>query len=200
MTHVVPISGPVNAVLTLCAAVWLSLTAAAADIASLGPAVGDPVPLRIEASDANGTLRTLDDVAGEKGTILVFFRSADWCPFCQRQLMDLRKIDYAVEKKGYKLVGISYDEPETLKKFAALRDVHFTLLSDPYSIIIDRFGIRNDAYQPGHYAHGVPHPMIFIVSKDGIIQGKLARESYRDRPEPETLLRLVDAIAAGKLG
>ena len=42
-----------------------------------GPAVGSAVPM-FEAPDQNGRVQTLRSVAGPKGTLLVFFRSADW--------------------------------------------------------------------------------------------------------------------------
>jgi hypothetical protein len=42
-----------------------------------GPAVGQRVPA-FEAVDAEGRLRTLENLRGPKGLVLVFFRSADW--------------------------------------------------------------------------------------------------------------------------
>jgi hypothetical protein len=42
-----------------------------------GPAVGNPVP-DFSAQDQEGRTRTLKSVSGPKGTMLVFFRSADW--------------------------------------------------------------------------------------------------------------------------
>jgi hypothetical protein len=42
-----------------------------------GPAVGSAVP-KFEAADQNGRTQTLESVAGPKGTLLVFYRSADW--------------------------------------------------------------------------------------------------------------------------
>jgi hypothetical protein len=42
-----------------------------------GPAVGSVVP-QFEAPDQNGHVQTLQSVAGPKGTLLVFYRSADW--------------------------------------------------------------------------------------------------------------------------
>ena len=42
-----------------------------------GPDVGSVVP-KFEAPDQNGHTRTLQSVAGPKGTVLVFYRSADW--------------------------------------------------------------------------------------------------------------------------
>jgi hypothetical protein len=42
-----------------------------------GPAVGQPVP-DFSLPDQSGRTQTLKSVSGPKGTMLVFFRSADW--------------------------------------------------------------------------------------------------------------------------
>lgn len=47
------------------------------DIQTRGPQVGDVVP-GFELVDQNGATQTVQSVAGPKGTMLVFFRSADW--------------------------------------------------------------------------------------------------------------------------
>jgi cytochrome oxidase Cu insertion factor (SCO1/SenC/PrrC family) len=47
------------------------------DIAALGPRVGDK-PIDFSLADQTGKIQTLKTVAGPKGTMLVFFRSADW--------------------------------------------------------------------------------------------------------------------------
>jgi hypothetical protein len=61
------------------------LTAAAAsaqspapiDTSKIGPAVGSVAP-PFSGVDQRGVTRTLTSVAGPRGTMLVFFRSADW--------------------------------------------------------------------------------------------------------------------------
>ncbi len=47
------------------------------DVARLGPQVGDQVP-GVSLTDHTGRAQTLASLAGPKGTMLVFFRSADW--------------------------------------------------------------------------------------------------------------------------
>jgi len=47
------------------------------DVARLGPQVGDQVPA-LSLTDHRGQPQTLASLAGAKGTMLVFFRSADW--------------------------------------------------------------------------------------------------------------------------
>ena len=42
-----------------------------------GPAVGSPLPV-LEAPDQTGTVRTLEDLSGSEGLLLLLSRSADW--------------------------------------------------------------------------------------------------------------------------
>jgi hypothetical protein len=42
-----------------------------------GPAAGSQLPV-LEARDQTGQLRTLDDLSGENGLLLLLNRSADW--------------------------------------------------------------------------------------------------------------------------
>ncbi|HUF23031.1 MAG TPA: hypothetical protein VMN81_02800 [Vicinamibacterales bacterium] len=48
-----------------------------ADLVGVGPAVGAPVTA-FSLVDHQGRAQSLASVAGPKGTMLVFFRSADW--------------------------------------------------------------------------------------------------------------------------
>ena len=47
------------------------------DTSKIGPHVGQAVP-PLEGVDQFGTRHTLSSIAGPRGTMLVFFRSADW--------------------------------------------------------------------------------------------------------------------------
>jgi len=59
-------------------AVLLALTAGqSVDVSRLGPAVGALAPA-FSLADHTGRTQTLSSVAGPEGTMLVFFRSADW--------------------------------------------------------------------------------------------------------------------------
>ena len=61
-------------------ALALSLPLGAAqqvDVNTLGPQVGDKA-IAFRLTDQNGQPQSLSSVAGPKGTMLVFFRSADW--------------------------------------------------------------------------------------------------------------------------
>lgn len=166
------------------------------DSKSHGPAVGTILDMDFSAPDQNGQPQSFDTFKGDKGAVVVFFRSAKWCPFCQMQLIDLNTNALkGISERGYGLVGISYDDPTALKRFTQKWKVGFPLLSDKGSEMIDALGIRNEEYKEGHYAHGVPHPVIFVLDNDKKIIAKLSRESYRERPEPAVILETLDKIS-----
>src|SRR5688572_9417685 len=95
--------------LGLFALAAVPLMAAAPEI---GPPIGAKVPDIGSPPDQTGAQRSLASLMGEKGLVLFFFRSADWCPYCQAQMMDLNMAVAAIERRGYRMAGISYDSPQ----------------------------------------------------------------------------------------
>lgn len=175
---------------------FLGLTAGAhaADLSDLGPAIGTKIPHDLSSVDHMGTPQNFDSVKGENGAILIFFRSAKWCPYCQKQLISVEDLTQEVQAKGYNLVGISYDDPKVLAKFKKRRKISYPLLSDGESEIIDAFGIRNEKHKDGHYAYGVPHPLVAIVDANGVIRAKLFEQSYKNRPQTEAILQAMSSV------
>jgi peroxiredoxin len=161
----------------------------------LGPPVNARAPDIGTPADQSGKPRGLRSLMGEKGLVLFFFRSADWCPYCKAQLIDLNSGVSAIEAKGYKLAGISYDSPKILQSFTEQRGIRYTLLSDPKSEVIDRYKLRDPQYPPGNLAYGVPRPIIFILDKDGVIKSKLYEETYTKRPPVSLVIATIDQLA-----
>jgi peroxiredoxin len=163
----------------------------------LGPAINAKAPDIGTPRDQTGQPRALPSLMGEKGLVLLFFRSADWCPYCQAQMMDLNTAVAGIERRGYRMAGISYDSPEILKTFIERRNIGYTLLSDPKSEVIDRYKLRDPQYPPGNRAYGVPRPIIFILDKNGVIKAKLYEETYTKRPPATLVIETLDRIAKG---
>lgn len=158
------------------------------------PAVGEKAPA-VAGADISGKQRKLTALAGKKGTVLMFFRSASWCPYCKAQLIAMNDGAAApLASRGYTLVGLSYDDTAVLAKFAAERKVTWPLLSDPQSKVIDGWQLRDPAYPPGNRAHGVPRPAIYVIDKKGVIRARLMEDDYRKRPPVDVVLAAVDAL------
>jgi len=174
-----------------------AVTAQMAPSEDVGPAVGTMIDLDFSATDQMGKAQSFDSFVGEKGAVVIFYRSAKWCPFCQMQLIDINtNAVKEIKARGYGLAAISYDKTRDLERFHRKWRVQFPLLSDEGSKMIDALGLRNPFYEEGHYAHGVPYPVIFVLDTDKKIVAKLLRESYRERPEPEVLIETLDKLSA----
>jgi len=175
----------------MTAVALIAAPAATIPAAAAIPAVGKAAP-PVSATDSTGKARTLKDVQGPKGTVLMFFRSAAWCPYCKAQLIDMNtNAAVAIKARGYALVGLSYDAPEVLAKFAAERKVGWTLLSDPRSKVIDGWQLRDPAYPAGNRAHGVPRPAIYVIDAKGRITARLMEADFRQRPQVQAVLAAI---------
>jgi peroxiredoxin len=180
---------PIAAVIAVFAA-----TSALAGI-DIGPAIGSHAPaLAPTVTDSAGKAATLASIAGPKGTVLVFFRSVKWCPFCQHQMIELKAAAAPLAARGYTLAAISYDAPETQATFAAKQGVGFTFLADPGSKTIDAWNLRDPQYTPDSFAYGVPRPAIFVLDAKGVVRAKLAEDGYRVRPPVDAVIAAVDGV------
>ena len=122
----------------------------------------------------------------QKGAVVVvFYRSADWCPYCKQQLVDLQRNLKEIEAGGTQLVGISYDSVPILKRFASQR-INFPLLSDSESKTIDAYNIRDKSVNDGVSRHAT-----FIIDKKGVVRAKLFQVSYAERRAVDALIKAI---------
>jgi peroxiredoxin len=179
-------------ILPLAAALLLTPSLATAmEVAEVE--VGRPIPSNFAARDAAGKVRNYASIRGKKGTVLVFFRSAKWCPFCQAQLKDLKKAQASLAARGYTLAAISYDPPEVLAGFAKSQGIGYTLLSDAGSRMIGAFGLIDPQYAPGSFAAGVPRPTILVIDAQGKLTKKMVSADYKVRPTNAQILAATGA-------
>ena len=160
----------------------------------LGPPVGTKAPEIGTRLDQDGKPRSFADLAGRNGLVLMFNRSAGWCPYCQTQMVQVNGGLAEIEKRGFRVATLSYDPPDVLKGFAAKRRIGYTLLSDPKSEVIDAYGLRDPQYPAGHRAHGVPRPITLILDRNGTILAKLYEENFRVRPPVEAIIAKLDEV------
>jgi peroxiredoxin len=160
----------------------------------IGPAVGAAIPSPFNVHDSQGALQTFADISGPSGVVMVFVRSASWCPYCIQQLRDIESVNAALKGRGYRLVTVSYDAPEILAGFAKKYGVTYLMTSDRGSAMIDAFKIRDPQYAPTSRAYGVPMPAIFVVDKAGIVRAKMAEAGYKTRPPSAAIIEAVDAL------
>lgn len=156
--------------------------------------VGDAIPHNLELKDQAGKTRNFNDLKGEKGMTLVFVRSVNWCPYCQKQLIALDKDAKKFEDAGYPIVSVSYDTPQAMEKFITKNKPSITLLSDPRSDSIRSFGILNQETAKGTNSYGIPYPGVYIIDNKKKVQAKFFESDYKKRPSSEDLLSKIKEL------
>jgi len=159
------------------------------------PVVGENIPHSLKAKDSEGQSKSFESVKGENGAVLIFLRSADWCPYCQAQLLNLAQEGSQIEDLGYHIVIISYDTVPVLKNFKSKYTFPYTMLSDEGSEIIKAFGVLNTDIPEGSTYYGIPHPTIFVVDASGVVQGVLTEEGYKSRPDMSKIVAAIKGDA-----
>lgn len=174
----------------------LAFTAAAVVAASPAmatPAAGDRLPAGFALPDQGGTTRNLASLSGPNGLVLVFARSAGWCPVCQRQMVELKDAAKPLAAKGYGLAVLTYDATPVLEKFHTRQGLPYPLLSDNGSATIRALGLVDPQYPTGNLAHGVPLATVLVVDRAGVIRAANVSPNYRIRPGVTDIIAMAPA-------
>ena len=111
--------------------------------------------------------------------------------------MELQSRYSDITRQGFGLIAISYDAPETLKKFADSRGITFPLISDAGSAIIRKYGLLNETVDPKSRSYGIPHPGTFIVDRKGVVRSRFFEDAYQERYTAATILSTLGASVGG---
>jgi len=101
--------------------------------------LGEKVP-NFSAMDENGNEWDLRKHLKNDYLVLYFYPAA-FTGGCTQQACSYRDMSSDLSSLGASVVGISGDQPSTLKMFAEENHLNFTLLSDEKGIIADLFGV-----------------------------------------------------------
>ena len=88
---------------------------------------GDRAPA-FTLPDQDGAAVSLSDFAGSN--VIVYFYPAAMTPGCTTEACDFRDNLNSLKSAGYTVLGISKDDPATLKKFQERDELNFPLLAD----------------------------------------------------------------------
>ncbi len=111
--------------------------------------------------DDKGKAHSLSDFKGKK--VVVYFYPKANTHGCNAQAWDFRDMDNVYKRHNIVVLGISYDSPEELKKFRAIHNLPYILLSDKNKEVAKKYG----AYQPDYPF--VPKRITFLIDEHGTI-------------------------------
>jgi len=120
-----------------------------------------------------------DDVtlSALKGTtvVLYFYPKAD-TPGCTTQACGIRDHGADYEAAGVRVLGVSPDSVEDVKKFHGKQSLNFTLLADEDHAIADRYGTWGEKSMYGRTYWGVQRAT-FIIDENGVVAHVIPKAS-----------------------
>ncbi len=127
---------------------------------------GDPAP-DFTLSDDTGTKVSLSDLRGQQ--VIVYFYPNAMTPGCTTQACDFSDSLDALQAQGYRVLGISPNEPEKLAKFRERDGLTITLLSDPDRTALTAYAAFGEKKLYGKVVEGVIRST-FVIGEDGRIR------------------------------
>jgi peroxiredoxin Q/BCP len=116
--------------------------------------------------DQDGEELSLSDLRGE--TIVLYFYPRAETPGCTTQACGIRDRGDEYAAAGARVIGVSPDEPQALRKFADNQRLEFTLLADPDHAVAEAYGAWGEKSMYGKKYMGIVRTT-FIVGPDGKI-------------------------------
>ncbi|MBF7073526.1 AhpC/TSA family protein [Glaciecola sp. MH2013] len=185
-------------------------TAFALDRTVIADKAEDVTPILIGSSAPNVTVKTSDGspvslkaLYMQKPTVVIFYRGG-WCPYCSRQLAELKSIEQNLVDEGYQVLAISPESPSRLQEQKLETEFAVTLISDDSLAAIRGFGVGfyvpNDTRKLYKDRMNVeltadtseravlPAPAIFILDQQGKVQFSYVNPDYSVRPSADLVL------------
>jgi len=149
---------------------------------------GDQAP-DFTLPDQDGTPVSLDDLRGAT-TVVYFYPRAD-TPGCTTQACSIRDRGDEYRAAGARVVGISPDPVEAVKRFHAKQSLDFTLLADADHAVSEAFGVWVEKKLYGRTSMGVQRAT-FILDADGVVRHVIPKASPKTHDD-EVLAALAEA-------
>jgi thioredoxin-dependent peroxiredoxin len=142
--------------------------------------------------DQDGAELTLSDLRGQT-VVLYFYPRAD-TPGCTIQACGVRDRGGEYAAAGARVIGVSPDEVDAVKKFADKFDLDFTLLGDADHAVADAYGTWGEKSMYGKKYMGVARAT-FLIDPDGKIAKVFPKVS--PKTHDDVVLEALAELSAG---
>jgi peroxiredoxin Q/BCP len=122
----------------LVAAMVAAATSVCAQAPDAAPAQGSAAP-DFKLQDQKGDWHTLSQYKGK--WVVLYFYPKDNTPGCTTQACELRDNIFAFRKADAVILGVSVDDVESHKKFAAEHSLPFDILADSSQEVSGKYGV-----------------------------------------------------------
>ena len=120
----------------------------------------------LEGND--GKKHSLEDYRGK--TVVLYFYPRDDTPGCTKEACGFRDLGSSLKKSGAVVLGVSKDSVESHNKFAAKYKLPFTLLSDPKTEVMKKYGAFGKKLMYGKTVEGTIRSTVIIGPKGEVVK------------------------------
>ncbi|WP_209325589.1 peroxiredoxin [Brevibacterium renqingii] len=126
---------------------------------------GDTAP-DFSLADAEGTTFSKADFAGRK--VILYFYPKAATPGCTTEACDFRDNLSSLAAAGFEVLGVSPDDAESIRAFAADEGLTFPLLSDPGAEVAKAYGSFGEKTIGDRTFEGTLRST-FVIAEDGTL-------------------------------
>jgi len=149
--------------------------------------------------DSAGKDVAVADLWANRLVVVELFRTATWCEFCRRRLLELHDHAAEIEAENVTLVAVSPDPAEVIAAIEkdglkGKKPFKVRLLSDPKGAQGDKLGVMNPEYATASTKpelYGLPHPTTIVVDQAGVIRFIETHEDYKNRTKVDEIIAAV---------
>lgn len=147
--------------------------------------VGDKAP---DFSVLDEMSNTVDSKSLQGTAYILFFYPRANTPGCTAEACSLRDGYEELSEKGYRIFGVSEDNPKKQRSFKEKYNFQYPLLADTEHEIIEKYGVWGPKKFMGKEYDGL-HRTTFVINKEGIISHVI--EKVKTKDHANQLLELI---------
>ncbi len=147
--------------------------------------IGAPAP-EFELSDQTGQLHSLEDYRDQ--WVVLYFYPKDETPGCTTEACEFRDNIFEFRKINVQILGVSFDDVESHRKFAENYDLPFPLLADTEGNAAEAYGVKTKMF-----GMTIAKRQTFLIDP----AGNLAKHYGKVNPETHSAEVLADLKTLG---
>lgn len=120
----------------------------------------------LEGND--GRTHSLEDYRGK--TVVLYFYPRDDTPGCTKEACGFRDLGASLTKSGAVILGVSKDSIDSHNRFAGRYKLPFTLLSDPKTEVMKKYGAFGQKMMYGKSVEGAIRSTVVIGPKGDVLK------------------------------
>jgi len=164
--------------------------------------VNDTAP-NFTSKDQHGKTITLKEEL-KKGSVVMIFYRGEWCPYCNKQLMELQDSMALISKKGASIIAVSPEKQENITNTIEKTKATYSILSDDslkimtaYKVAFELDSKTTEKYKGyginliernGTNGNNLPVPAVYIINKHGKITYRYFDLNYKNRVSVKEIL------------